>query len=91
MTIHDPYQPRSTSGQFAECGQKGHFVWPNAPFPSKKIETPFLSIIEIYKMNICQSVHWPLIQSHQSRQEFNGENLFRQVLQNDGQQKLCLR
>ena len=78
---HDLPQPCSTSGQLAECGQKGHFVWPNAPLPQKKLDTPFLSCTKICKMNICQSVHWLLIQSQQSWQVFNGVNLFPQVLQ----------
>ena len=38
---HTLEQPCSTCGQLAKCGQKGHFVRPNAPLPQKKVETHF--------------------------------------------------
>ena len=59
--IHTLEQPCSTSGQLAECGQKGHFVLPNAPLPQKKVETThFCLVTQFEKMrHILQSVLWP--------------------------------
>ena len=52
-------QPCSTSGQLAECSQKGYFVWSNAPLPQKKVETHFCYIITIWKIKrVWQSVLW---------------------------------
>ena len=58
--IHTFEQPCSTSGQLAECGQKGHFVRPNAPLPQKKVETThFCLVTQFEKMRrILQSVLW---------------------------------
>ena len=48
--IHTLEQPCSTSGQLAECGQKGHFVLPNAPLPQKKSrDDTFLSCHSIWE------------------------------------------